>query len=210
MEKTRVLIVDDHPVVREGISRPLEMDDRIQVVGQVESAEDAFTRIREVSPKVVLMDIKLPGANGVEATRQLVADNPSLRVVVLSSFGDHYLSSAIEAGTCGYVLKTATQQELVDAVLQAAAGRSPIDPSLSGVLFDRFAKMAKTSQERGLTSRQREMLKLVADGFSSKEIGAQLFISEPTVKREFRNIFNFLGANDRAQAIAEAYKRNLI
>ena len=210
MEKTRVLIVDDHPGVREGISRLLEMDDRIQVVGQVESAEDAFTRIREVSPKVVLMDIKLPGANGVEATRQLVADNPSLRVVVLSSFGDHYLSSAIEAGACGYVLKTATQQELVDAVLQAAAGRSPIDPSLSGVLFDRFAKMAKTSQERGITSRQREMLKLVADGFSSKEIGAQLFISEPTVKREFRNIFNFLGANDRAQAIAEAYKRNLI
>ena len=210
MGKVRVFLVDDHPVVREGIRRLLEQDDRILVVGEAGNAEDALERVVPNSTRVVLMDVILPGCDGIDATRRLISLDPDLRVVILSSFGDNYLTSAIQAGACGYILKTAPQPELVKAVLQAADDQFPIDPSLSKVLFARFANMAKRTQAQGLTDRQRWMLRMVADGLASKEIKAQLFISDATVKREFRNIFNLLGVNDRAQAVAEAYKRNLI
>ena len=208
-EKVRAFLVDDHPVVREGIRLQLQMDERIQVVGETDNGEAALSEARATSAKVILMDIMLPGIDGIESTRQLLAQDPDYRVVILSSFGD-LLTRAIEAGACGYVLKTATQPELVQAVLQAAGGYSPIDPSLSKVLFDQFAKMSKVARSQELSNRQRDMLEMVARGLCSKEMEAQLFISEATVKRGFRNIFNLLGVNNRAQAVAEAYKRNLI
>ena len=210
MGKIRVFLVDDHPLVREGIRRLLEKDQRVQVVGEAGCAEDAIRWVRVTSPKVVLMDVRLPGDDGIEATRQLTANDPDLKVVIVSSFGDHYLAQAIEAGACGYILKTATQEELVCGVVQASEGKSPIDPSLSRALFTRFATMARTTQTGGLSNRQLEILQMVANGLSSKVMQAQLFISEATLKREFRNIFNLLGVSDRAQAVAEAYRKNLI
>ena len=210
MGKVRVFLVDDHPLVREGIRRLLEKDQRVQVVGEAGSAEDAISSVKLTSPKVVLMDVRLPGDDGIEATRQLTANDPDLKVVIVSSFGDYYLAQAIEAGACGYILKTATQEELVGGVIQAAEGKSPIDPSLSRALFTRFATMARTTQTGGLSNRQREILQMVANGSSSKVMQAELFISEATLKREFRNIFNLLGVSDRAQAVAEAYRKNLI
>lgn len=210
MEQIRVFLVDDHPVVREGIRRLLELDEQIQVVGEAENAEDALERVGTTSAKVVLMDIRLPGIDGNEATRRLTAQDPDLRVVILSSFGDPYLTPAIKAGACGYIMKTASQPELVKAVLQAADNQSPIDPSLSGTLVTKFAKMAKITQTQSLSSRQQDMLRMVATGLSSREIETQLFISEATVKREFRNLFNLLGVNGRMRAVAEANERNLL
>ena len=142
MAAIRVFLVDDHPIVREGIRRLLEMDERIEVVGEAEFGDEAVERVSTICPKVVLMDIVLPGLDGIEATRRLMAQNPDMRVVVLSSFGEHYLASAIEAGACGYILKSAMQPELVLAVLQAAGGGNPFSPSLGKVLFTRFAKMS--------------------------------------------------------------------
>ena len=210
MDKIRVFLVDDHPVVREGIHQLLELDERISVIGEAGDAEAAVEQIRARTPEVVLMDIKLPGTDGIEATRRIKDRLPESKVVILSSFGDHYLTQAIEAGACGYILKTASQPELVAAVIQAANGQSPVDPGLSGDLFAQFAKLAKGTQTNGLSTRQQEMLVMVANGSSSRDIENQLFVSEATVKREFRNIFNFLGVNDRVQAVVEAYKRKLI
>ena len=210
MEKVRVFLVDDHLIVREGIKKLLELDERIQVVGESDNAEDALSRSEMASAQVVLMDIRLPGMDGIEATRQLMARDRELKVVILSSFGDQYLTPAIEAGARGYILKTASRRELVQAVFRAANGQSPIDASLSTELFTQFAKLSKTTQPQILSSRQQEMLRMVVSGLSSKEIIGQLSISESTLTREFRNIFNRLGVNSRSQAVAEAYKRKLI
>ncbi len=210
MSKIRVFLVDDHPVVREGIHQLLELDERISVVGEAGDAEEAVEEIGVSIPQVVLMDIKLPGADGIEATRRLKDRVPESRVVILSSFGDQYLTQAIEAGACGYILKTASQPELVLAVVQAANGQSPVDPCLSGDLFAQVAKLAKGAQSGGLSTRQHEILVMAANGSSSRDIEGHLFVSEATVKREFRNIFDALGVNDRVQAVAEAYRRKII
>ena len=209
-ESIRVFIVDDHPLVRTGTRKLLELDQRIVFAGEAASGEEALGRVKSASTRVVLMDIRLPGIDGIETTRRLVDQDSELRVVILSAFGDHFLTPAIEAGACGYILKSASQPELVQAVVQAADGQSPLDSSLSRTLFTGYAKMAKMTQNHHLSDRHYEMLRMVSNGMSSKQIQAQLFISEATVKREFRKIFNQLGVNDRAQAVAEAYRRSLL
>ena len=205
----RVLLVDDHPVVREGIRRLLELDKQIQVVGEAGSAEEALTSMN-TRPEVVLMDIRLPGIDGIEATRQTVADYPDAKVVVFSSFGNEYLDQAIDAGAKGYVLKTATQPELVQAVHQAAQGQTPIDPKLTSGLVDRFAELSRLARHHGLSQRQLAILRGVAEGVPSKELAAQLSISDATFKRDIKAIFDYLGVNDRAQAVATAYSRRLL
>ncbi len=131
MSKITVLLVEDHPIVREGIRRLLSVDKDIVVVGEADSAEEALRQAQFFSPQVVLMDIRLPGASGIEATLQLKTHYPDLRVVILSAYGHEYLTQAIEAGADGYVLKTASQAQLVGAVKQAAEGQSPIDSDLT-------------------------------------------------------------------------------
>ena len=210
MSKIPVFLVDDHPVVREGIRRVLEMDESISIVGEADSAEEALNQLQFSSLEVVLMDIRLPGISGIEATRQLKSQHPEVHVVILSAFGDEYLAQAIEAGADGYVLKTATQTELVSAVKRAAGGQSPIDIDLMARLLGQFAELSKLSHTKGLTQRHLAILRQVAQGVPSKEIGAALSISEATVKRNIRGIFDYLGVNDRAQAVAEAYKRQLL
>ena len=156
------------------------------------------------------MDIRLPGIDGIEATRQLMIKYPHLKVIMLSAYGSEHLAQAIEAGATGYILKTATPSELVHAVLQASSGQSPIDPDLTAGLVSQFAKASRIARHQGLSSRQREILRLVADGMSSREIAATLAISDATFKREMKNIFNYLGVDDRAHAVAEAFKRHLL
>ena len=210
MNKIRLLLVDDHPVVREGIRRLLELDKQVSVVCEAGSGEEALEQMETSPADVALMDIRLPGIDGIEATRRLMARYPDLKVIVLSSFGDEFLVEAIEAGAKGYILKTAMQPELVHAVVQAASGQTPIDPKLTPRLFGRLAELSRMSRYQGLSSRQQEMLRLVADGVPSNEVAGSLSISHATLTREMRHVYDLLGVNSRAHAVAEAYKKGLL
>ena len=210
MSKIRVFLVDDHPVAREGTRRLLGVDGEIAVVGEADSAEEMLKQVEFCTPEVVLMDVQLPGISGIEATRQLKEGHPEVRVVILSAFGHEYLSQAIEAGADGYVLKTASQTELSGAVKQVAGGGSPIDRELMGKLLGQFTELAKRSQSQGLKQRQLTILQGIAQGVPSKKLCAQLAISDATFKRDIRSVFDYLGVDDRAQAVAEAYKRKLL
>ncbi|MCH7705431.1 MAG: response regulator transcription factor [Chloroflexi bacterium] len=210
MTKIPVFLVDDHTIVREGIQRLLELDDGIEVVGQAGSAEEALDQMEAAEPQVILMDIRLPGVSGIEATRLIKARYPYLRVLVLSAFGHEYLAQAIEAGADGYVLKTAKRDELVAAVKRTAKGQGHIDETLTGGLLGQFAELYKASREQGLSQRQLTVLQRVAQGVPSRDITAELSISDATLKRDVRAVFNYFGVNDRAQAVAEAYKRRIL
>jgi len=210
VKSVRVMVVDDHPLVREGIRHLLELERRIEIAAEAGSAEESFHGLDLQSVDVVLMDIRLPGMDGIKATRQFKAIHPLVKIVVLSSFGIEYLSRAIETGADGYILKTATQSELVEAVLQAAQGEAPIDHTLTSGLLNRFASLSKVARSHGITDRQMEVLRLLSVGTPSKEIAFQLSISNATLKRDIRGIFNHLGVNDRAAAVAEAYNRKLL
>ena len=168
MAKIPVFLVEDHHIVREGIRRLLELDKDIAVVGEADSAEEALKQVQFSSPRVVFMDIRLPGMNGIDATRQLKELYPDMRVVILSGFGNEYLAQAIDAGADGYLLKTTSQKGLVGAVKQAAEGQTPIDSELATALFGEFAELYKRSQPEGMTRRQLTILKSVAKGVPSK------------------------------------------
>ena len=204
------MLVDDHPVIREGIRRLLEMDEQVPVVSEAGSGEEALEQMEASPADVVLMDIILPGIDGIEATRVLLARYPDVKIIILSSFGAEYLVDAIEAGAKGYILKTATQPELVRAVVQAASGQTPIDPKLTPGLFFELAELSRAAQRPGLPGRQQEMLRLIADGVPTKEIGGRISVSHATLNRELRRIFDLLGVNSRAHAVAEAYRRGLL
>ena len=209
-ERIRVLLVDDHPMVREGMKRLLEGEGGFEVVGEVESVEDALEELKRGQTEIVVMDIQLPGVDGVEGTRLLKANYPEVKVVIVSAYGEDYLVPSIEAGADGYLLKTLPPGELVKSMHQAALGQAPVDAALTRHLMNQAAA-GKGSEGDGMpTERQQDVLKLVANGLSSKELASRLFISQTTLKREFRNIFNLLGVNDRAHAVAEASRRNLI
>ncbi len=209
-ERIRVLLVDDHPMVREGMKRLLEGEGGFEVVGEVDSVEEALVELERGRTEIVVMDIQLPGINGVEGTRMLKAAHPEVKVVIVSAYGEDYLVPSIDAGADGYLLKTLPPGELVKSMHQAALGQSPVDSALTRHLMNQAAA-GKASDGEGMpTERQQDVLKLVANGLSSKELASRLYISQTTLKREFRNIFNLLGVNDRAHAVAEAYRRSLI
>ena len=210
MSNVRVYIVDDYPLVREGIRRLLELDARIRVVGEADSGEIALDKVTTSSPKVVLMDVNLPGINGIETTRLLTSHHPQLRVLMLSSFGDQYLLESLDAGACGFILKSATQQEMVNAVLSAADGDSPIDPKLTKALLNRNTAQSDTKVGQGLSSRQVSILRLISNGLISKKITSRLSISEATLTRDLRHIFDILGVDDRAHAVAAAYRNKIL
>ena len=210
MSNVRVYIVDDYPLVREGIRRLLEVDPRISIVGEADSGEIALDRVPTASPNVVLMDVNLPGINGIETTRLLTSRHPELRVLMLSSFGDQFLLEALDAGACGFILKSATQQEMVNAVLSAAGGDLPIDPKLTNVVLNRNGAQSKMGVEHALSNRQENILRLISDGLTSKEITSRLSISEATLTRDLRHVFDFLGVDDRAHAVAAAFRHNIL
>ncbi len=174
------------------------------------SVEDALEELERGRAEIVVMDIQLPGVDGVEGTRMLKAKYPELKVVIVSAYGEDYLAPSIDAGADGYLLKTLPPGELLRSMHQAALGQSPVDATLTRHLMDQAAAGKAPDGEGMPTERQQDVLKLVADGLSSKELASRLYISQTTLKREFRNIFNLLGVNDRAHAVAEAYRRHLI
>ncbi len=206
----RVLLVDDHPVVLEGLRRVLELDKGINVVDEAGGGEEAIRKAVLLSPDVVIMDVKMPGMDGITATRELKQKKPDINVLVLTLYGEDFVKQAIEAGVSGYMLKDSDSEQITKAIHQVHDGFFPIAPSLARGLVTEFAKLSRESHSPLLAERQIEILKLVANGMSSSDIGNHLFISLSTVKREIRCILDKLEVNDRAQAISEAMKRKLI
>lgn len=208
----KVLLVDDHQVIREGLRRILELDKEIQVVAEAASGEEALIQVENSSPDIVLMDIKMPGMGGIEAIRQLRRKHPRLNIIVLTVYGDQYLAEAIEAGASGYLIKDISRDELLQAIHKAYRGEAPLAPAITRTLITEYATLAKNkvAHRATLTQRQLQILRLIASGATNREIAAQLFISQATVKRETANIFAKLNVRDRAEAVSQAHKRNLL
>jgi DNA-binding NarL/FixJ family response regulator len=195
----RVLLVDDHAVVRHGLEKLLATDDEMEVVGMAADGREALGLVRELTPDVVLMDIAMPELDGIEATRAILHEHPETRVVVLTSFGDETrILEAIDAGAQGYLLKHTEPDALIDAVRSAHAGLAPLDPRAGRVLLDR----QRGRQPRGgaLSQREREVLEMVTEGMANKQIARRLGISERTVKAHLTSVFQRIGVTDRTQA----------
>ncbi|MFD7731092.1 response regulator [Kitasatospora phosalacinea] len=216
----RVLIADDDPLLRAGLAVVLETADRIEVVGQAGDGLRAVELARALRPDVVLMDVRMPGCDGVEATRRL-AGSPS-RVLVLTTFHhDAYVWGALRAGAAGFLLKRASPERLIDAVHAVAAGEAVLDPAVTRDLLGHL--LAAPAQEpaaepaaadpgplAALTVREREVLRLAAEGHPNEEIAALLHLAESTVKTHVKRILGKLGARDRSQAVAAAYRHGLM
>jgi len=206
----RVLVVDDHQVVREGLRRMLELEKGIQVVGEARSGEEAITKAASLSPDVIIMDLKMPGMDGITTTREIKQKMSDVGILMLTLYAEDFVKQAIEAGASGYLLKDSDCEQITKAIHQVYNGLCPIAPSLTRELVTEFAELSRNNRFSILTKRQIEILKLIADGENGKEIGSHLFISTSTVKREIRQILGRLKVTDRAQAVSEAMKRNLI
>ena len=210
MPNLRVYLVDDHPLMRMALRRILESGQRFVVVGASDTAEDCLTAVAALGTDMVVMDIQLPGIDGVEATRRLKSQDAKLKVVIVSAYGEEYLISSIDARAEGYMMKGLEPKAMIEGLFKAAEGTPPIDSNLTRLLMDRAAAGPREHSGPSLSDRLHEVLRHVSDGLSSKEIASLLSISNTTLKRDFRNIFEVLVVNDRAHAIAEAYRRKLI
>ena len=209
MDTIRVLLVDDHEVVREGLRRMLELEADLKVVGEAANAREVLTQVELLSPEVILMDIKLPGADGIELTRQIGEKCPSCNVIMLT-LHDEYLTQAIEAGAKGYLLKDIKREELLRAIRAVHEGRSPLNLSLSQERLAELVVPTESEQQTRLSERELAILHLIAEGVTTKGIANQLFLSESSVKRSVRLILEKLGVHNRSEAVSEAYKRKLI
>lgn len=209
MDAIRILLVDDHQVVREGLRRMLEIESDFQVVGEVAEAKEVLTQVELLSPEVILMDIKMPKVDGVELTRQITQKHPSSKIIMLTLY-DEYLTQAIEAGAVGYVLKDVKREELIRAIRAAHEGRSPLNLSLSQAQLTELVTPTESQQRAHLSERELAILRLIADGVTTEEMAKELFLSEASIKRSVRLIFEKLGVRNRSEAVSEAYKRRLI
>lgn len=202
----RLVVVDDHPVVRAGIVGLLADEPDLEVVGEAADGAEALGVVDRVDPEVVLMDLRMPGVDGARATELILAAHPGVRVVVLTTYEtDADILRAVEAGATGYLLKDTPRQDLVEAVRAAARGETVLAPGVAR----RLVSQVRGGAER-LTGRELEVLGAVARGLSNAEIGAELFISEATVKTHLLRVFAKLGVSDRTRAVTVALERGLI
>lgn len=203
----RVLVVDDHPVVRDGIRGMLSGASGIEVVGEAPGGAEAVELAASLRPDVVLMDLRMPGVDGVAAIREIVARGLESRVLVLTTYDtDREVLSAIEAGATGYLLKDAPRDELVRAVEATARGQAFLSASVGALLMERV----RSPEPEALTERELEVLRLVASGATNRDIAERMFVSEATVKTHLLHVYEKLGVNDRAAAVAAAYDRGLL
>ena len=210
--KIKVLIADDHPVVREGLSAMLSKDPDIQVVGEAENGAQAINKARELQPDIILMDLRMPEVDGVEAMRQIRVKNPDMKFIVLTTYdNDEYIFKGIEAGARAYLLKDAPREELFEAIRAVYRGESIIQPAVAGKVLDRFAELSRQVQvPEALSEREVEVLKLIAKGSANKFIAVSLSIGESTVKTHIQSIFHKLGVGDRTEAVTQAIKKGII
>jgi two-component system response regulator NreC len=207
----RVLIVDDHAVVRSGLRLLLEADPGIEVAGEAGCGEEAVVRNRELEPDVLLMDVVMPGESGIEATRRVLAERPDAKVLVLSMQDDpSYVREAFDAGAGGYVLKDVVDTELLRAVHEVASGRRYVHPALGARLIRAEAEERRRSESDPLSEREREVLLLLALGHTNQEIAAQLFISVRTAETHRAHIMQKLRLASRAELVRYALERGLL
>ena len=205
----RVVLVDDHAMVRAGLEQLLVAARDIEVVGSVADGLTAVELVRRSRPDVVLMDISLPGLDGIRATAAIQAADPEVRVVMLTSFGDRVrVLAAVDAGAAGYILKEADPEDLLRAVRAAARGESPVSPRAGQALF--AARTGRLDAADQLTSRERQVLLLVAEGLVNKQIARRLGISEKTIKAHLTRIYAAIGVSDRTQAALWAERNGLL
>ena len=217
----RVLLVDDQQLVRTGFRMILADEEGIEVVGEAGDGKDALVEAAELKPDVIVMDIRMPNMDGVEATRRIAQSNVNgdhgPRIVILTTFdADEYVVEALRAGASGFLLKDVAPADFVNAIRIIASGEALISPSVTRRLLDRFARLSVPADEthperlRELTEREREVLKLVAHGLSNREIAEKLVLAEPTVKTHVSHLLIKLGLRDRAQLVVLAYELGIV
>ena len=206
----RVYLVDDEVLIRESLQVVLDLEPDIEVVGQASDGETVLNDPAARSADVVLMEVRLPGIDGIEATRRLKETVPGIAVVMLSSYDNEHVGAALDAGASRYILKSYERRRLVQAVRAASEGQMPIDPSLTGELVRELSNLRLAHRDSILTKRQMEILGLVALGSRYKEIARTLFVSESTINREMRKVYDGLGVKDAAHAVSEAWRRGLL
>ncbi|WP_055613630.1 response regulator [Streptomyces phaeochromogenes] len=216
---TRIVLADDQALIRAGFHALIESADDLEVVGEAVNGREAVDRVRELAPDVVLMDIRMPEMNGIEATREIVAANSASKVLVLTTFDlDEYVYQALRAGASGFLLKDASARQLADGVRVVAAGEALLAPSVTKRLITEFSKLAEeprlspTAQAAygDLTERETEVLVLIAQGLSNAEIATRLVVAESTIKTHVSRILVKLGLRDRTQAAVFAYEARLV
>ena len=215
MDHIKVLIVDDHTVVRDGLTAVLGRADDFTVVGEAQNGLEAVERALELRPDVVLMDLRMPEMDGVAAMRRIGEEAPEVRFIVLTTYdNDEYIFNAIEAGARGYLLKDVSREELFQAVRAVHRGESLIQPAVAARVLDRFAQLSRQASKgatRGMLSeRELKVLESMAQGSANKEIAASLSISESTVKTHVANIFSKLDVSGRTEAVTQALQRGII
>ena len=209
----RILIVEDHAVVRQAMRVMLEMEPELSIVGEAQDGEEALQLAEQLQPDLVLMDIRMEGMDGVEATRRLRQDHPDIGILVLTGFGeDAVLLKAVEAGAHGFLLKDASALEVKDAILRVVEGESLVTPSLLRKLLEEFAHRERETQpaHADLTPREMEVLAALARGMSNEEIAKELVISQKTVKTHLGSIFSKLHVEGRVQAMLYAIRKGLV
>lgn len=215
-ERIRILLADDHAVLRDGMRNLLAREPDIEVVGEAGNGLEATELCSKLHPDVALMDIVMPGLNGIEATRLIKRGSPATAVLILSAYDDdRYVLGLLEAGAAGYLLKSATGQELVQAIRAVSAGESVLHPSLTARLLQRVMQQgaqppAGRDADGVLTPRELEVLRLAARGMGNKDIAAALSLSLPTVKAHLVNIFNKLGVGSRTEAVLRAVRNGWV
>jgi DNA-binding NarL/FixJ family response regulator len=214
-DRVRVLLVDDDDLMRAGLRSVLSSDDTIEIAGEAGDGGEALDRVRETEPHVVLMDIRMPGVDGISATREVLAGSVDVKVVVLTTFeDDDYIFDALSAGASGFLLKRTKPEELISAIHAVADGDSLLSPSVTRRVIDRMATQPVAglpgARLEKLTPRELEVLELIGRGLSNREIAESFVIEESTVKTHVKRILMKLGLRDRVQAVILAYETGLI
>ena len=215
MSAVRILVADDQPLVRAGIRRVIDADQNLSVVGEAADGHEAVALTRALHPDVVLMDIRMPILDGIEATRRLVDDGTAARIIVLTTFGlDEYVLGALRAGASGFILKEAPPEEILDAIHVVASGDALIAPAVTRAVIDELGRTPVRAELVArldeLTRREREVLELLARGLSNAEIANELVVGEGTVKTHVAHVLAKLGVRDRVQAVVFAYESGAV
>jgi NarL family two-component system response regulator LiaR len=216
MEEIKVLLAEDHSVVREGLRELIERQEDMRVVGEASDGEEAVSLANELSPDLVLMDIALPKLTGIEATRRIKELHPFITILVLTAYdNEEFILALLEAGAAGYLLKNVGSQELLDAIHAVYNGDSVLYPTVAAKVFkhlqlEKDRKYAKQERAEILSERELEVLRLGAEGLANKQIAQELSVGERTIQSHWRNIFNKLGVNSRTEALMEGLRRGWI